>query len=102
MQTSPSRDRASDPQLASLKAIQAQASLWTVLALGSVFCAANLFLGIVAAILGQIARRAAARGDLAGAHGALRWARLLTMIGVGLFALAALACIGLVVYNRVP
>ncbi len=91
---------ADERELAAQRAIQARASLWTLLALASVIFALNFFLGIVAAILAQLARRAAGRGELGSAAESLRWARLLTLIGIGLFALAAGICALLVVASQ--
>lgn len=96
MQTPPRVERDSDPELAARAALQAQARFWTLLAASSVFFALNLFLGIVATILAQIARRAANRGDFGAATASLRWARLLTLIGIGMFGVAAAACFAVV------
>jgi multisubunit Na+/H+ antiporter MnhE subunit len=90
MQTLPRSDSSSDAELAGLQ-LEQQARTWRVLALGSVICSLNVFLGIVAAILSQLAMRAARRHDLAAGYACLRWARLLTLIGILLFGAAAAA-----------
>jgi hypothetical protein len=92
MQTSPRSDSSSDAELAGLL-LEQQARTWRVLALGSVLCSLNLFLGIVAAILAQLGLRAARRRDLVAAAACLRWARLLTLTGLLLFGAAATAAV---------
>jgi hypothetical protein len=100
MQISPRAEGDVDPEAAARATIQAQARLWTLLALGSVVFALNVVLGLVAAILAQIAKRAARRGEIGAATASLRWARLLTLIGVVLFAIALAACVTLYMLQR--
>ena len=68
-----------------------QAHFWRLAAALSVVCTLNVFLGIVAAILAHIAGRAAARGDVSLAQASLRWARVLTVLGLALSVAAALS-----------
>ena len=85
MQTSLRPEQGVDPELAR------QSRFWRLAAALSVVCTANVFLGIVAAILAQIAIRAAERGDASVASASLRWARLLTLLGIALSVTAAVA-----------
>ena len=87
---------AEDRELARL-ALERRARFWTLCAALSTVLALNVFLGIVGAILGVAAARAARRGDIVAAGTSLRWARMLTLIGIALFALAASAAVAIVV-----
>ena len=82
--------RAENEELAQL-ALERRARFWTLCAALSTVLALNVFLGIVGAILGVAAARAARRGDIVAAGTSLRWARMLTLIGITLFVLAASA-----------
>lgn len=87
MQTLPRHDESSETEAARAK-LEARARLWTLLAALSVLLAFNVFLGVVAAILGIAAGRAARRGEIVAAAASLRWSKLLTLLGVMLFAAA--------------
>ncbi len=95
MQTSARTDSGSDAELETVRIVQ-RARFWRAISLGSALCTANLFLGIVAAILSQLAIRAARRQDFSAAHACVRWASILTLIGMLLFGAAAAVAAALI------
>jgi hypothetical protein len=92
MQTSARTDSRSDAELETAR-LEKRGRFWRAIALGSALCTANLFLGIVGAILSQLAIRAARRQDFSGALACVRWARILTLIGVLLFGAASVVAV---------
>jgi hypothetical protein len=68
-----------------------QCRRWRLLALVSVLGVVTLFFGLIAAILCQSALASAAQGDAVDARAKLRWGQALTLAGVSIAMLTAVA-----------
>ena len=81
------------PGAAGSPEIKKQATTWLIISLVSIFFCGNGCFGWIAAILAFLGMQAADQGNVADAQGKVKWAKILTIVGVVLGVLAFIAYI---------